>query len=99
MHLRYCLQEAYSCGERGHAQKVMDKLGIRYQHATPQSMGDQWWFWNCYKLPPELPRFLSELKVHPRDMIGKGLSPILAEQIAAEMVALARLAPAGGGQA
>lgn len=39
-HLRYCLMTAsIDCKEDGHAQKVMEKLGIKYQHATPSIYG------------------------------------------------------------
>jgi len=57
-----------------HPQDAMDELGITYQHATPQSMGDQWWFWNCENLPEPLPPFLAELKLTPKEAVGYGLS-------------------------
>jgi hypothetical protein len=52
----------------------MRELGIKYQHATPQSLGDQWWFWNCENVPSELPKFLSPLDINPIDCVGYGLS-------------------------
>jgi hypothetical protein len=52
----------------------MRELGITYQHATPQSVGDQWWFWNCRNLPDKLPEYLTELNIDPMDAIGYGLS-------------------------
>lgn len=45
--LRYILQGADEAGEKRHPQEVMKALGIHYIHATPQSLGDQWWFWCC----------------------------------------------------
>lgn len=66
-----------------HAQKVMAKLGITYQHATPQSIADCWWFWNCENVPGELPPYLSELNMDPREAIGYGLSKDQADEIAA----------------
>lgn len=66
-----------------HAQKVMASLGITYQHATPQSILDSWWFWNCENVPDELPPCLKELKVAPHDAIGWGLSKEDADRIAA----------------
>lgn len=78
MHLRLDLHQVTE-----HAQKVMAGLGITYQHATPQSMGEQWWFWNCENVPDPLPPFLSELKVKPHDAIGYGLSQEMADRIAA----------------
>src|SRR5262249_55009235 len=49
MHLRY---DIYG-GE--HAQAAMRRLGITYQYAVPQSMGDCWWFFNCENVPDPLP--------------------------------------------
>ena len=82
MHLRYSLQAA-SCeyNENRHAQTVMKALGIGYQHATPQSMGDQWWFWNCTNIPEKLPRYLSVLEIAPYNAIGFGLSAEQADAI------------------
>jgi len=74
-HLNYCLMTAYlDCGESRHAQTVMESLGITYQHATPQSIGDSWWFWNCENLPEQLPVFLKTADWNPMEMIGWGLS-------------------------
>lgn len=65
-----------------HPQQVMKKLGITYQHATPQSIADQWWFWNCENIPAELPNFLTLLNLDPFECIGHGLSKEHAEMIA-----------------
>lgn len=84
MHLRYCIMTAHlQAGETRHAQEVMRALGITYQHATPQSLGDCWWFWNCKNVPAELPVYLEELKVKPRDAVGWGLTQQEAESIEA----------------
>lgn len=61
----------------------MKHLGITYQHATPQSIADSWWFWNCQNVPQNLPPYLSELKVDPLAVVGRGLSQQEAEEIAA----------------
>lgn len=81
MHLRYCIRTASETGVNEHPQKVMGMLGIEYQHATPQSIGDQWWFWNCKNLPDKLPKYLDELKIKPLDCIGFGLSEDKAKEI------------------
>ncbi len=65
-----------------HPQDFMKELGITYQHATPQSMIDQWWFWNCQNIPDELPSFIEELKADPMKCIGNGLSEEDAKSIA-----------------
>jgi hypothetical protein len=64
-----------------HPQKALQALGITYQHATPQSMGDQWWFWNCHNVPEPLPPFLSDLGLDPMECIGFGLSEDTAKKI------------------
>ncbi len=71
-----------------HPQKLMKDLGITYQHATPQSIADQWWFWNCENIPDELPEYLEELTSYPdnkpldpMEQIGWGLSKEDAEKI------------------
>ena len=57
-HLIYDLQTANENGEFRHAQDVMTELGIEYQHATPQSISSEWWFWNCENIPEKLPPYL-----------------------------------------
>lgn len=77
-HIRYSLMGAhYHHGIADHPQKVMKELGITYQHATPQSMGDQWWFWNCENVP----NFMTDLNLDPMECIGNGLSFTDAEKI------------------
>lgn len=75
VHLRFSLETAFmDCDEKRHAQVVMKELGITYQHAVPQSMGDQWWFWNCENVPKKLPEYITILDIIPQDAIGYGLS-------------------------
>lgn len=64
-----------------HPQKVMRLLGIKYQHATPQSISGEWWFWNCENVPEKLPKYLEPLNVNPMEAIGWGLSKKEAEYI------------------
>jgi hypothetical protein len=45
----------------------METLGIGYERATPQTCGDQIWFWNCTNVPEVLPEYLSELDADPAD--------------------------------
>lgn len=71
------------CGESRHAQVVMEELGITYQRATPKSIGDQWWFWNCSNVPDTLPRYLTPLGLSPHDAVGYGLSREMADEILA----------------
>lgn len=84
-HLRYTCRHGTL---NKHPELVMKRLGIIYQYATPQSMGDQWWFWNCENIPTQLPEYLSELndvktnkQLNPMDQIGWGLSKEEAEKI------------------
>lgn len=84
MHLIYCMMTAdLDCKVHKHPQIMMRELGITYQHATPQSIGDQWWFWNCDSLPDELPKYLTPMDADPRKFIGSGLSKDDADKIAA----------------
>jgi len=69
------------CKENRHAQEVMKDLGIKYGDATPQSVGDQWWFWNCENMPEQLPVYLTEFKVNPLECVGFGLSQEQANRI------------------
>jgi hypothetical protein len=81
MHIRFDLMVAPDHNETRHPQLAMKDMGITYQHATPQSLGDQWWFWNCENVPDILPAYLTELKLDPTEAIGFGLSKEDAEKI------------------
>ncbi len=82
MNLRLDLMGMNLSGELRHAQIVMDELRIHYEHATPQSICDQWWFWNCTNVPEHMPSYLSELKMAPHESIGNGLSKEDADRLA-----------------
>ena len=64
-----------------HPQDKMKELGIIYQHATPQTMGDSWQFWNCENVPEELPNYITREIYDPLEWIGYGLSKENAEKI------------------
>lgn len=81
MNLKFDLRTANDCGAKDHPQKVMKDLGITYQHSTPQSISDEWWFWNCENLPKELPKYLKVFTVDPMKCIGWGLSEREAKEI------------------
>jgi len=76
-HLRYSM---YGSPDE-HPVFVMKRLGITYQHATPQSIADQWWFWNCENIPDPLPPYLEVADWNPMECIGYGLSKEDAETI------------------
>ena len=81
-HLRFDVSWAiYNNVKQDHPQKVMKELGITYQHATPQSIADQWWFWNCENIPEQLPPYLEVMDLNPMEQIGWGLSKEAAEKI------------------
>jgi len=74
-HLRYdILWWAYNSQDMPHPVEQMKILGITYQHRTPQSMGEQWWFWNCENIPDPLPPYLNVVNLDPMECIGYGLS-------------------------
>lgn len=87
--LRYDMYGAHICGEERHPQEVMKSLGIHYIHATPQSMGDQWWFWCCdlHATPRsigtnKLPSFIEPIDLTPASKyIGWGISEEIAKMI------------------
>lgn len=82
MHLKYSYMIAQlEYKEKRHTQEVMKELGIIYQHSTPQTIGDQFWFWNCEDVPKKLPKYITELNVNPTECIGFGLSRKDAEKI------------------
>jgi len=62
MDLRFCYYKAHDLGFVGHAQTVMKELGITYESCRPQSIADQFWFFECKNVPKKLPGFLSEIK-------------------------------------
>lgn len=76
MHLKFDLMYGMLPGQTspGHPQEAMRALGITYQHATPQTAGEQWWFWNCENVPEVLPPFLEVLNIDPMQAVGFGLS-------------------------
>lgn len=80
-HLRLHMDGDSFFAENSHPQNIMKKYGITYSHATPQSMGHQWWFWNCENIPDNLPDFFSDLNIDPMDCIGFGLNREDAERI------------------
>jgi hypothetical protein len=75
------LTAGMTCNEYRHPQDVMRELGIGYQHATPQSMYDQWWFWGCKGGLDDLPAYLRELHLKPQNCVGLGLSQEMADEI------------------
>ena len=42
-----------------HAQIFMKQLGITYERASPQSLGECWWFYGCRNVPDPLPDALT----------------------------------------
>lgn len=81
-HLRYDMIGA----PPEHAQQVMRNLGITYVHATPQSIGDCWWFWGCSNVPDPMPEYLEPLQIDdPLSYVGWGLNKEAAQKIADAM--------------
>lgn len=67
-----------------HAQTYMRNLGIDYEVAVPQSIGDQWWFFDCKNVPSDLPDELSilDMKGRPlKSLIGYGLSQEMIDRL------------------
>jgi hypothetical protein len=64
--LRFDMIEQYFSGVSGHPQDIMKELGIKYEHAIPQSIGDQWWFIDC-EYDCILPKFIDEMEFTEED--------------------------------
>jgi len=77
IHLRLNIYNGYA----EHPQQTMKRFGITYQCATPQSISDEWIFWNCENAPNPLPQHLTILSGSPFDFIGWGLTKEKAETI------------------
>jgi len=72
--IKYCCIAAFHENESRHPQDVMSSLGITYQHSTPQSIVDQWWFWIPEGEGFELPKFITITYKNPMKNIGNGLN-------------------------
>jgi len=86
---RKCPKVVFSTYHPEHAQKVMQRLGIKYLYAVPQSMGDCWQFYCCENIPDEIPagdkgyfNLVHDYK-DPSIGIGYGLSKDMADEIQA----------------
>lgn len=65
-----------------HPMRIINSIGITCQFGTPQSIADQWWFWNCRNLPYPLPNGISILHIeNPLNYVGFGLSERQAKLI------------------
>ncbi len=74
-HLRYSyLTAEYDYNEDRHAQTVMKELGITYQKSVPQTICDQFWFFNCENIPDDLPGYITDLNLTAEQCVGHGLS-------------------------
>jgi hypothetical protein len=81
IHLRYCYMTAsLDVGESRHAAEVMRSLGIKWQHSTPQTLGDQFWFWSCENIPESLPKQITIADWNPMEMIGWGYRKKMREK-------------------
>jgi len=59
--LSFCYRTAYEAGYPQHARNVMHDLGIKFGRSIPQSVGDQYWFFDCEDLPEVLPDYIHKL--------------------------------------
>lgn len=71
-HLRYDYIDAiFKNNEKRHASEVLKSLGISYQASTPQTICDQYWFWNCVNIPNNLPSYITILEANPLDHLSE----------------------------
>lgn len=59
IHLDFQYLDAQEAGDNRHAQQAFKDLGIEYEFAVPQTMGDCWWFFNCKNIPENLPSHIN----------------------------------------
>lgn len=65
-----------------HPRQVIKDAGITYTHAIPQTISDEWWFFNCENVMPHVEGVISTLEIDDaREYIGWGLSAKQAEEI------------------
>lgn len=70
------------CDVEEHAQKFMQRLGVKYGLAVPQSIADCWQFYMCEYDQETMPEFVSVRNdIDPISRIGYGLSPENAADI------------------
>lgn len=67
----------YDAVFKQHPQKVLRDLGITYKKAVPQSIGNQWWFFDVHGDLDKLHKDLYEIKFKDdlSELIGYGLCP------------------------
>ena len=58
----------------GHPQIFMATQGITYKLSVPQSIADQWWFFDCKNVPDPLPKGVTHLGLDIKTLVGYGLS-------------------------
>ena len=71
INLKYDYYSAIDHGQHRHAIDAMYDLGIEFEHSVPQSLIDEYWFFNCSNVPDKLPEYISILQADPRDWITK----------------------------
>ncbi len=59
INLKLSLIGADNGGDKRHAEEIMKSLGITYERAVPQSIADQWLFFDCKNVPEKLPEFIT----------------------------------------
>ena len=78
LNIRYDMMTAHFISkETRHPQEVMEELGVSYKKAVPQTIMDQWWFFDCKGITvPEMMNydFLALLREDPTFAVGHGLS-------------------------
>ena len=60
-HLRYNIPAAFRAGEKRHPQEVMRECGVTFEKLIIQSMGDDWFLFDCQYV--RLPSFIIEMGV------------------------------------
>ena len=72
--LFYDLRTSSEMGILRHPYADMEKLGISYKIAVPQTISDGWLFFGVANLPTPLPAYLMLTDENPEKYIGSGLT-------------------------
>jgi hypothetical protein len=64
-----------------HPQNELNRLGITYKYAVPQSVSDCWHFWDCKNVPENLPPYIKNMTTDPASFLGHGLSQAMVDEL------------------
>lgn len=70
MKLKNLRYELHGKNPKGHPEKVMKDLGIKYTNAMPFPVADCWVFYGCSNVPDPLPKYLVAIPIYTQNEKG-----------------------------